>query len=186
MTRINDYLWHLPHEPLADDPPDVALLQEAFNAPVVAAVERPLAALGYRLSSSDVTVRLEDRLDYTADTYHANVRFLAYLQPDVIARVHFEHGEWAHFLASSDTHRYAINLDRFKVSDPRTQVAVPAWGGRLHTRVSSRPGALHFEGEDQFWAYRSPGELAEQLLLFLDKFERLGRAWLEDEATMRD
>ena len=43
MTRINDYLWHLPHAASADDPPDVQALQQAFNAPLVAALEEPLA-----------------------------------------------------------------------------------------------------------------------------------------------
>lgn len=186
MARINDYLWHLPHEPEPDDPPEIALLQEAFNVPLSAAVESALGEMGYRLSSSDVLVRLDDRLDNTADTYYANVRFVAYLQPDVLARVHFEHGEWATFLAGSDIHHYTINLDRFKVRDPYSQVAVPAWGGRLHTRVSNRPGVLHHDGEDQIWAYTSEAELAGQIRQFLEKFERLGRAWLEDPATMHD
>lgn len=185
MTRINDYLWHLPHDPLPDDPPDVALLQSAFNAPVVAAVERALEAAGYRLASSDVVVRLDDRLDHTADTYYANVRFIAYLEPDVLARVHFEHFEWAHFLADHETHRFAINLDRFKVQDPRTQVAVPAWPGRLHTRMSAVPGdSLHPQGQDQVWTYTTPAELSDLMLRFLDKFERLGRPWLENRSTM--
>lgn len=187
MTKINDYLWHLPHEPLPDDPPEIARLQEAFSAPLVATVEGALAEMGYRLSSSDILVRLDDRLDNTADTYYANVRFIAYLQPDVLTRVHFEHGEWATFLADSELHRYTINLDRFKVRDPYTQVAVPAWGGRLHTRVSNRTGdVLHHDGEDQIWTYTSEAELTGQLRQFLDKFERAGRAWLEDPATMYD
>src|SRR5690606_37551006 len=71
MTKINDYLWHLPHEPLPDDPPEIARLQEAFSAPLVATVEGALDEMGYRLSSSDILVRLDDRLDNTADTYYA-------------------------------------------------------------------------------------------------------------------
>lgn len=185
VTKINDYMWQMPHEPLADDPPDVQMLNQMFNAPVAAGVERALEEMGYRLTSSDVLVRLDDRIDHTADTFYANVRFITYLQPDVLARVHFEHGEWAHFLPDSETHHYSINLDRFKVQDPSTQVAVPAWGGRLHSRMTSRRDpVLHHDGEDQIWTYSTPGELAEQLMLFLEKFERLGRPWLEDPKTM--
>lgn len=185
MTRINEYLWHLPHTPLDDDPPDVALLQQAFNQPVAESLTGPLADLGYALRSSDVMVKLGGRVDNTADTYYANVRFVAYLEPDVILRVHFEHDEWAHFLAQPERHVYYVNLDRFKVQDPVTQALVPAWPGRLHTRMSNRPGdTLHHSGEDQVWVYESPEQLGVQLSLFLDKFMRLGHAWLADRAAL--
>lgn len=186
MTKINDYLWYLPHEPLADDPRDIAMLQETFNVPIVEAVRGSLAELGYELKSSDVMVRLDDRLDRTADTFYANVRFIRYVSPDVIARVHFEHLEWAHFLVNSDQHRYAINLDRFKLSDPERQIVAPQWEGRLHTRISSRPDPqwLEHTGQDQVWVYRSVPDLEQQLALFLDKFRERGIAWLEDPNTM--
>ncbi len=183
MTRINDYLWHLPHPASADDPPDVSALQQAFNAPVAAALEEPLAALGYALSSSDIAVQLDSREAYAQDTYRANVRFICYLEPDVIARVHFEHVEWAHFLMESETHRYFVNLDRFKLADPANQIQLPAWPGRLHTRMSCLPDRLHHDGEDQLWAFDSALTLDAQLQLFLAKFDRQGRRWLEDRAT---
>jgi hypothetical protein len=184
MAKINDYLWQLPHAALPDDPPDIAALQQAFNMPIVAALEGPLGDLGYALKSSDVMVKLDDRFDHTADTYYANVRFIAYLAPDIILRVHFEHTEWAMILADRETHRYFINLDRFKVQDPRTQVVVPAWSGRLHTRMSNVAGRLHHEGEDQIWAYSSAEELEMQLQAFVDKFGRQGHAWLSDTRTL--
>jgi hypothetical protein len=183
MTRINDYLWHLPHAATDDDPPDVQALQRAFNAPLVAALEEPLAAQGYRLSSHDVAVQLDSREAYTQNTYRANVRFICHLEPDVIARVHFEHVEWAHFLMGSETHRYFVNLDRFKLADLDNQIPVPAWPGRLHTRMSSLPNRLHHDGDDQLWAFASALELDAQMQLFLDKFARQGRYWLEDRAT---
>jgi len=191
MTRINDYLWHLPHTDDPADPPDVAMLQQMFNAPIAAALIDPLAEFGYELKSSDVMVRLESQYDMVDDnaelqnTYIANVRFIAYLKPDVITRVHFEHGEWAHFLHTKDQHVFYINLDRFKVQDPRTQIAVPAWHGRLHSRMSNDPSmGLHHNGEDQIWTYTSGAELEEHLALFLDKFQRLGQDWLSDPRTM--
>jgi hypothetical protein len=185
MTKLNDYLWHLPHTPLPDDPPDVAALQQAFNQPIAGALQRPLGEMGYRLQSSDVIVRLDDRFDRTADTYYANVRFVDYLEPDVFMRVQFEHAEWALILPGCEQHTYFINLDRFKVQDPATQVAVPAWPGRLHSRMSNLPGdALHHDGQDQIWSFTSAGEFEAQLQLFLDKFARLGRPWLEDRGTL--
>ncbi len=185
MTKINDYLWHLPHEPSVDDPPDVGLLQECFNGLIVAMLEEPLAALGYELKSSDVVVRLDDRVDNTADTYYANVRFIRYLRPDVMARVHFEHFEWAHFLPGSQEHRYVINLDRFKISDPATQMVVPQWEGRLHTRMSNRIDyVLEHSGPDQVWTFRTSREFERQLALFMDKFKEVGIPWLEDPRTM--
>jgi hypothetical protein len=184
MTKINDYLWHVPHTPLDDDPPDVSLLQQTFNLPISAALEEPLAERGYKLKSNDVAVRLDERVDGTYDTYYANVRFIRYLQSDIIARIHFEHTEWAHFLSDSSEHRYFINLDRFKVSDPATQIVVPAWSGRLHTRMSNRPeDVLHHEGEDQIWAFASAEELERQLQLILEKLTRLGWPWLENTST---
>ncbi len=186
MTKINDYLWHLPHTPLPDDPPDINTLQGVFYAPIVAAIREPLSELGYELKSSDVVVRLDDRVDHTLDTYYANVRFIHYLQSDIITRVHFEHAAWAHFLPNSDEHRYYINLDRFKVSDLSTQMAIPAWPGRLHTRMSNRVGdVLHHDGEDQIWIYHSAEDLSAQLELFIKKFTELGKLWLDDPATLR-
>lgn len=184
MTKINDYLWHLPHAPLDDDPVDVEILQQMFNGPIVAALEVPLGELGYQLKSNDVVVKLDERVDRTADTYYANVRFIAYLAHDIIIRVHFEHTEWAHFLGGHETHQYFINLDRFKVQDPRTQVAVPAWSGRLHSRMSNLPDRLHHDGEDQLWGFSSAEELEAQLQMFQEKFIRMGHAWLADRASM--
>lgn len=179
MTKLTDYMWALPHKPEDDDPPEVAALQEAFNVPIARALEELMAAFGYQLDSSDVVVKLDDRIDNTRDTYYANVRFLRYLPPEIIVRVHFEHAEWALFLPEPETHTYFINLDRFKVIPP-TQQLVPAWPGRLHLRMSNIPGdILEHDGPDQIWQYSSSPEFEEQLLLFLDKFERLGRLQLE-------
>lgn len=185
MAKINDYLWHLPHESQADDPPDVALLQQAFNMPIVEVLQQPLAEMGYELKSSDVMVRLDERMDNTADTYYANVRFIHYMAVDVITRVHFEHLEWAHILSTSEAHRYVINLDRFKLSDPERQIVAPQWEGRLHTRMSNRPHRiLEHSGPDQVWEFRTLPELDQQLTLFLDKFREMGQRWLENENTM--
>lgn len=186
MTKINDYLWYLPHMPEIGDPPDIGMLQQTFNSPIVEALKVPLSELGYELKSSDVMVRLDDRLDRTADTFYANVRFIRYLTPDVITRVHFEHLEWAHFLATSGDHRYVINLDRFKLLDPENQIAERQWEGRLHTRMSSRPDVhiLEHAGQDQIWVYQQVADLDQQLALFRDKFRERGMAWLEDRRTM--
>lgn len=185
MTKINDYLWHLPHSPLDDDPPDISVLQQTFNLPITAALEGPFAELGYELKSSDIAVRLDDRIDNTYDTYYANVRFIHYMDYDIITRIHFEHGAWAHFLPQSDQHHYYVNLDRFRMADPDTQTLIPAWSGRLHTRMSNRPGDfLHHDGEDQIWTFTSAEELEQQLQLVLEKFTNLGRLWLEDTATL--
>ncbi len=184
MTKINDYLWHLPHAPLDDDPPDVAMLQQAFNQPIVDALQGPLGSLGYELKSSDIVVKLAGRVDNTMDTYHANVRFISYLLPDVLLRVHFEHDEWAHFLPNSKVHRYFINLDRFKVQDPTTQIAVPAWSGRLHTRMSSLPGRLHHDGEDQIWSFSTAEELERQLQQFVNTFTQAGHPWLASSSSL--
>lgn len=181
MTRINDYLWHIPHTLEAGDPPEIQSLQQAFNRPIADAVQGPLGEMGYELTSSDIAVRLDERVDNTRDTYYANVRLIRYLQPDIIARIHFEHMEWATFLTDSAVHRYAINLDRFKIADPATQRLIPAWPGRLHTRMSSQPiDVLHHRGEDQIWTFTYPGEFEQQLQLTLEKFANLGRAWLEN------
>ena len=185
MTRINDYLWELPHSALPDDPEEVLLLQQEFNSPLVAALEGPLRDMGYELKSSDVAVRLDERFDRTLDTYYANVRFIRYLRSEVITRVHFQHTAWGLVLPSHHEHRYYINLDRFKIADPVTQTLVPAWSGRLHTRMSNRPGdILEHNGEDQIWCYLSAEDLEQQLQLFLDKFARLGRPWLENPAML--
>lgn len=185
MTKINDYLWYLPHAPLDDDPEDVGLLQQNFNAPVAAMLEAPLSAMGYKLTSNDIMVKLDERLDGTADTYYANVRFIAYLQPDIIMRVHIEHAEWAHFLYDNETHRFYINLDRFKVQSPDTQVVVPAWSGRLHTRMSNDPQTrLHHDGNDQVWTFTSGEELEAAMQLFQQKFNDFGHPWLSDLATL--
>jgi hypothetical protein len=187
MTKINDYLWHLPHDPLPDDPPDVGILASVFNRPIVDMLKNPLGSLGYDLSSNDVMVRLDDEMERarTAYTYYANVRFIAYIEADIIVRVHFEHAEWANFLEGSERHSFYINLDRFKVRDPASQIAVPAWHGRLHSRMSNQPGDVlhHSGGEEQVWTYTSQAELIALLDLFLDKFQRLGHPWLADRAS---
>jgi hypothetical protein len=181
VTRINDYIWYLPHTPEEGDPRDVADLQDVFNAPIVEYLTARMETLGYQLKSNDVLVKLDDRFDNTLDTYYANVRYIYYLMPDVITRVHFQHADWAHFIPEAHVHRYYINLDRFKVTDPATQIAVPGWEGRLHTRVSNLPGTvLHHSGEDQVWVYASLEELQSQLDLFWQKFDPYGSGWLAD------
>jgi hypothetical protein len=185
MTKVNDYMWQLPHSPLADDPPDVNLLQQNFNSPIVGTLQEALGRLGYELKTTDVMVKLQDRQDRTMDTYFANVRFIKYLSVDVLARIHFEHSEWAHFLPQAKTHQYSINLDRFKMSDPVTQQLLPGWDGRLHTRMSNRDAdVLEHNGPDQIWAYTSAQQLERQLQLFLDKFIRFGVDWLENPSTL--
>jgi hypothetical protein len=78
-----------------------------------------------------------------------------------------------------DVHVFYVNLDRFKVQDAYMTL-VPNWEGRLHTRMSNKPGnVLHHDGPDQIWAYGNPDELAWLLELFVDKFERLGVPYLE-------
>lgn len=185
MTKINDYMWMMPHTPEADDPQDVNQLQQSFNELIVATLRDPLEELGYELKSSDVMVKLQDRQERTYDTYFANVRFIKYLRPDILTRVHFEHGEWAHFLPDQRNHQYTINLDRFKIADLQTQMLVPGWLGRLHTRMTSFEGdRLEHNGPDQIWHFDSTQQFEHQLRLFLDKFVRLGIPWLEDERTM--
>ena len=191
MTRINDYLWHLPHDPEPGDPPDVALLQTVFNQPVADALAGPLGELGYQLKSSDVMVALDSQVDVDPEagteiknTYLANVRFIKYLLPDVIARVHVEHLEWADVVAGSDQHRYAVALDRFKLRDPVSQIPVPAWSGRLHTRLSHVAGQLMPRHPNEaVRAYATPAELAEQLVAFLSQFAQVGQPWLENPDT---
>lgn len=181
MTKINDYIWHLPHDPLPDDPPDIDLLQKAFNAPLVGLLKENFSQLRYELKSSDVLVRLDEKPDNTVNTYYANVRFIRYLSPDVIVRVHFQHMEWAHFFPLSNIHQYSINLDRFKFTNPQTQQALPDWEGRLHTRISNRPQmVLEHEGEDQIWSYETPQQFEDQMSLFWEKFIQLGQDWLEN------
>jgi hypothetical protein len=182
MTKINDYIWHLPHDPLPDDPPDIDLLQQLFNVPIVSLLQENFSHLGYELKSNDVLVRLDEKHDNTANTYYANVRFIRYLGPEVIARVHFQHMEWATYLGESHIHQYAINLDRFKFADPQTQQALPGWEGRLHSRVSNRPEMVlhHDGGEDQIWRFQTPEQLDEQLNLFWEKFIQMGQDWLEN------
>jgi hypothetical protein len=180
MTRVNEYLWQLPHEAEADDPSEVGGLIEAFTQPIMDSVSGSLAARGYNLSVCDVMVKLDERFDDTLDTYYANVRFVKYLQPNIMTRIHFQHTEWALFWPEPETHHYFINLDRFKTLDATMQ-AVPAWDGRLHTRLSNLPGdALFFEDMDQQWTFSTPNELSQQLSTFLDKFERLVVPWLEN------
>ena len=185
MTKVNDYLWMMPHSALSDDPPDVNHLQQSFNAPIVASLEEPLRDLGYELKLNNVMVKLQDRQERTFDTYYANLHFIKYLTPEIFTRVHFEHGEWAQFLPQSKTHQYVIILDRFKMVDTRTQQLVPGWEGRLHTRMSSRDAdVLEHDGADQLWAFSSAEQLERQLMLFLDKFTNLAIPWLENESTM--
>lgn len=183
MTRVNDYLWQLPHEAEADDPPDIAALIEAFNQPFIDLLGEPMAAHGYTLSGSDVMVKLDEEPEDTtaaATTYYANVRFVKYLTPNIMTRVHFEHNTWALLMPKPEMHQFFVNLDRFKIVDATKQV-VPSWEGRLHTRLSSTPGdVLFFEDMDQIWTYRSSAELDQLLALFVEKFEALVIGWLED------
>ena len=181
MTRINEYLWHLPHQRSMDDPPEVGSLTSEFNDPILYAVSESLAAQGYNLSTNDVMVKLDGRVDNTFDSFYANVRFMKYLSPDILVRVHFEHVDWALFFPDSDAHTFYVNLDRFKTVNAQTQQMVSDWEGRLHTRLSSNPDdALHFADIDQLWQYSSPDERDARIGLFLDKFERLAVPWLED------
>ncbi len=185
MPKITDYLWEIPHTPTLDDPPDVDALQKAFNLPIAVLLQEPFKQLGYDLKSSDVIIRLDERVDNTADTYYANVRFIRYLRPDVLVRVHFQHAEWALILPQQVGHNYFINLDRFKVTDPRTQIAVPDWEGRRHMRISNRPEyVLEHDGEDQVWAFTTQQEFEDQLNLFWEKFMRMGQEWLEDPHSL--
>lgn len=192
MTKINDYLWQLPHTPSFDDPPDVTELMQRFNTPIVAALEHPLSELGYALTSNDIVVRLDaPPVQLPVDTaevvniFVANVRFIKYLQEDIITRLHIEHANWSSYLPDKDLHRYYINLDRFKITDRQTQTVVPSWAGRLHSRMSNLPGEiLHHDGEDQIWVFESAEQMEQQLQLLLDKFTRLGRLWLEDTASI--
>ena len=77
----------------------------------------------------------------------------------------------------------SISLSGLKLADPENKIPLPAWPGRLHTRMSCLPGRLHHDGEDQLWAFDSALTLDAQLQLFLVKFDRQGRRWLEDRAT---
>lgn len=187
MTKINDYLWHLPHTPTPDDPRDVTTLQQMFNQPIMDILTEPLAEHGYTLSVSDVLVP-PDKLvlqSELANVYKANVRFAHYLDDLTIARVHFEHDEWAERLPGADEHVFTITLDRYRVTDRSTMVAEPNWPGRLLTKVSSVPGdALHYTGRDQLWRYNSGEQLAAHLALFLRKFEAAGLGWLHDRASL--
>lgn len=178
-------MWYLPHEPEADDPPEVAALAADFNQPIMEAVGGILGTQGYQLSNSDVMIKLTEVIEGTADLFQANVRFIKYLQPDIMTRIHFEHMDWALILPDSDTHRFFVNLDRFKVVGD-TRQTVPAWEGRLHTRLSSTPGdVFFFEGMDQQWAYSSLDELETLMSEFLGKFERLVIPWLGNLSGVR-
>ncbi len=181
MTRINDYVWQLPHDPEPDDPLEIATVITEFIQPIVQTLTEPMATHGYNLSTSDVLVNLDNQFDEvrTRDTYLANIRFIKYIQPTILTRVHFQHASWALFLPNPERHQYYVNLDRFKVVDT-TQQVVPAWEGRLSSRLASQSDdILHAQLADEKWAYASPGELDQQLALFLEKFARLILPWLE-------
>ncbi len=187
MTRINDYLWQLPHPIEENDPPDVAHLAQSFNLPITTGVERVLSDLGYTLSATDIIVPPDSEVHPFAEidhVYAAHVRFINYLHPDVILRVHFEHLPWSVYLPGDSPQRYVINLDRFKLTNIQARMPETAWPGRLHTRMSSlKEGGLEHSGEDQVWSFSSSTDLGEQIGLFLDKFTRWGHPWLADEAT---
>lgn len=188
MTKVNDYLWQLPHEPAFDDPPDISALISAFNAPVLALIEGPLADRGYQLSASDIIVPPDSEVHLFAEMgklYRANLRFVRYLSPEIMLRVHFETMPWSVGLPTATRVSYVINLDRFKLSNLQTRQPESGWPGRLHTRVSSRPdAALHHEGDDQVWNFSHSAELQSQLHLFLFKFSQYGDAYLSDPSTM--
>ncbi len=186
MTKVNDYLWEIPHEPLPDDPPEVAVLQRVFNLPLARALVEPLGEIGYTLTSSDVLIPPDSdvTLDRRENYFRANVRFARHPRPDIVLRVHFEHANWSHRLAQASHHTFYINLDRFKLTDVTLRIPEPAWPGRLHTRMSSLPGTgLHYEGDDQEWFFTEEGGMDIQIARFLDKFRRLGDPWLSDERT---
>ena len=187
MTRINDYIWHMPHTPEVDDPEDVAALQRLFNQPIQQTLEQPLSELGYTLSISDIHVPPDKvvAMATMANTYKANVRFVKYLSETIMVRIHFEHDEWALRIPTSDSHRFVVNLDRFKVQDRSTMIVEPDWPGRLTTRISNAPTTtLHYTGEDGLWEYETVSELVAHLERILEKFQTAGQAWLEDPATM--
>lgn len=189
MTKINDYLWELPHTPQDDDPEDVSTLIQVFNTPLAEALSAPMQELGYSLRSNDVQIppdmMVMESMGDLSNVYRANLRFIRYLRPDVIVRVHFEHESWSRHLGGSETHVFFVNLDRFKVVDPATMQVVPAWEGRRHMRMSCMPGgSLEHDGLDQHWSYSSAGQLEGLLTIFLDKFRGPGRDWLEDPSYL--
>ena len=183
MTKINDYIWQLPHTPLDDDPPDINILQQDYNLPIAEHLKNPLGDLGYELKTSDIAVRFDEFSEHGGNMYTANVRFIRYLTPEIIVRVHFEHDGWAHTIEDHHIHRFYINLDRMKLRDVKTQMMVSAWGGRIQTRMSNRPGILHRTGDDQLWQYASAEAFDQQMELFLSNFVGVGQAWLEDPTT---
>jgi hypothetical protein len=178
VTRINDYIWQMPHTPESDDPADVAALQQMFNRPIRQKLESAFEQQGYTLSVSDIHIPPDKvvTLADMANTYKANVRFVKYLEETIIVRVHFEHDEWALDLPTSDEHRFVVNLDRFKVRDRATMIAEPAWEGRLTSRIS--------RGEESLWTYETVGEFTQQLGRIWEKFEGGAQAWLEDRSTL--
>jgi hypothetical protein len=191
MTRLNEYIWELPHSPTPDDPMEVTSLAQQFNNPLTAHLDEALSTLGYELRSSDIMVPpdkmvLMEDMGSLANTYKANVRYIRYLRPEVITRIHFEHQEWSLGQPNAEQRQFQIILDRFLIADRATMRVEPAWGGRLHTLVSSRPGAavLHYSGEDKLWTYTNSESLLAAVDAFLDKFRAGGQAWLEDPALM--
>lgn len=182
MTKINDYIWQLPHTPTEDDPSDVLNLMRVFNLPIVETLEKPLKKLGYKLRSSDVIVP-PDQLVLMAETdsvYKANVRFTKYISKDVIARVHFEHDEWNSRLPQSDQHIFVVNLDRFRFSDRKQHIVDKNWGGRKNGQMSSEFfGSMATTGRDVLWIYENQAALEGLLETFMEKFKGDGTNWLE-------
>lgn len=182
MTKINDYIWQLPHTPTDDDPSDVATLIQVFNNPIVSILEKPLKKMGYKLRSSDVIVP-PDQLVIMAEMdniYKANVRFIKYISKDVIARIHFEHDEWNGRLPQADQHIFVVNLDCFKFSDKKQHIVDKNWDGRKHAQMSSEFfGSINATGRDVLWVYNNQGELEGHLDTFMEKFKSNGKNWLE-------
>lgn len=188
MTKINDYYWQLPHRVEPDDPPEIAILQEEFSMPVVTALQLAMDEMGYHLAGSDIVVPPDTEVTFARreNFYRANIYFTRYLTPEIMTRVHLQHHDFSQYVDSTPRHLFYVNLDRFKLADTSRRIPEVAWPGRLHSRMSSEQGpSLHHEGgEEQLWLYDTTAELNDLLALLLNKFEDMGRLWLEDSATM--
>ncbi len=182
MTKINDYIWQTPHTTTDDDPSDVVELMRVFNTPIVNILAKPLNKLGYKLRSSDVIVP-PDQMVLMAkmdNVYKANVRFIKYINKDVMARVHFEHDEWNSRLPQSEQHIFVVNLDRFRFADAKQHIVDRGWSGRKNGQMSSEFfGSVASTGRDVLWRYQSVAELDGLLDTFMEKFKTDGITFLE-------
>jgi len=183
VTRVNKYLWQLPHEILSDDPPEIARLQSDFNNPLINLVDTRLSELGYELTASEIHVP-PDKLVLMMeleDTFKAHVRYIKYLPDNVITRIHFDHDEWSLSFSNSQQHIFVVNLDRFRLADVSTRLVDRDWDGRKHTQVSRfRDAGISAMGDEgRLWYYTNYEELVSLMAVFLDKFTADGQSWLE-------